>query len=199
MKVRSKRLTAMLVLAAVAVPGGAVTWAAYTATTDNGGDQIEAGSVQIDDDDAGGAMLSLVSAQPGATDTGCIKVTFNGSLDSTVRLYGSTGGTGLDPYLDLKVKRGVNTPSDPGFDSCANFQADGTDYIGAGAGVVYEGSVQGYPDNYAAGQVDPTAGSPETWTNGESHVYKIEVTQRFNTAGNGLNATQAFTWEARNQ
>jgi predicted dehydrogenase len=196
---RRKRLAGLLVAAAILVPAGGVTYAAYVATTGNSGNRIEAGSVKLDDDDAGAAMLTLANAQPGATDTGCIKVTFNGSLASTVRLYGTTGGTGLDPYLDLRVTRGSNSPSDPGFDSCANFQPDATDYIGAGSGVVYEGTLQGYPDNYAAGQVDPTAGSPETWTSSESHVYKIEVTQRFNPLANGLNATQSFTWEARNQ
>lgn len=199
MKTRSRKVTALLVALALALPVGGVTLAAYVATTDSSGNRIEAGSVKIDDDDANAAMLSLANAQPGATDTSCLKVTFNGSIDSTVRLYGTTGGIGLDPYLDLRVTRGANSPSDPGFDSCANFSPDGTDYIGAGNGVIYEGSLQGYPDDYAAGQVDPTAASPETWTNGESHVYKIEVTQRFNVLASGLSATQSFTWEARNQ
>jgi hypothetical protein len=47
--------------------------------------------------------------------------------------------------------------------------------------------------------VDPPSGGPESWTNGESHVYKLEVQLRHNLAAQGLNATQEFTWEARNQ
>jgi hypothetical protein len=196
----SRRIVGMLALGALVVAtAGGVTWAAFTATTVNSGDEVQSGTVKLDDNDNGSAVLALSAAEPGAADTGCIKVTFNGSLASTVRLFGTTSGTGLDQYLDLKVTRGSYTPSDPGFDSCTNFQPDATDYLGLGAGVVYEGTLQGYADNYTAGIVDPPSGGPESWTNGESHVYKLEVQLRHNLAAQGLNATQAFTWEARNQ
>lgn len=196
----SRRIVGMLALGALVVAtAGGVTWAAFTATAVNSGDEIQSGTVKLDDNDNGSAVLALSAAEPGAADTGCIKVTFNGSLASTVRLFGTTSGTGLDQYLDLKVTRGSYTPSDPGFDSCTNFQPDVTDYLGLGAGVVYEGTLQGYPDSYAAGIVDPLSGGPESWTNGESHVYKLEVQLRHNLAAQGLNATQQFTWEARNQ
>ena len=197
---RSKRLTAMVVLAAVAVPGAAVTYAAYTATTDNSGNQIESGSVQIGDNDGGSsALFALAGMLPGTTDSGCIKVSYGGSLNSTVRLYGNTSGSGLDQYVDLKVTRGVNTPSDPAFDGCGNFQADGIDYIGKGNGVVYDGTLQDFPDDYAGGVVDPTAGSPESWTNNESHVYRFTVTLQSDVLAEGKNATQSVTWEARSQ
>ena len=144
-------------------------------------------------------MLSFSGALPGATDAGCIKVIYSGSLSSNVRLYGTTTGSGLDQYLDLKITRGRFTGADPAFAECDGFEADSTDYIGAGQGVVYNGTVQNFPDDYANGRVDPTSGSPETWTTGESHVYKIEVTLQNNLGAQGKNATQEFTWEARNQ
>jgi hypothetical protein len=195
-----RRLVGMLALGAIVVAtAGGVTWAAFTATTVNSGDQVQSGTVKLDDNDNDSAVLALSAAEPGAADSGCIKVTFNGSLASTVRLYGTTGGSGLDQYLELKVTRGSYTPADPGFDSCTNFQPDATDYLGLGAGVVYESTVQGYADDYAGGLVDPLSGSPESWTNGESHVYKLEIQLRHNLAAQGLNATQVFTWEARNQ
>jgi hypothetical protein len=196
---RRVKLGTMLVVGLVAAAAGSGTLAAFVATTQNDGNRIESGSVAIGDNDSDSAVLSLTGAEPGASDSGCIKVTFNGSLDSDVRLYGTTSGSGLDQYLDLKVTRGTYTPTEPAFDSCNNFQADSTDYIGQGAGVVYKGTVQGFPDDYAAGVVDPPSGGPETWTNGESHVYKLEVQLRHNVAAQGLNATQAFTWEGRNQ
>jgi hypothetical protein len=195
---RSRTIAAMLVLGLIAVAAGGATWAAFTATTGGGGDRIEAGSVKLDDNDSDSPLLSLSAAQPGATDSGCIKVTYAGSLDSGVRLYGTTIGSGLDQYLDLKVTRGIYSPSDPGFDSCTTFQPDGTDYIGAGNGVIYNGTVQGYADSYATGLADPLPASPETWATDESHVYKIEVTLQSNFAAQSLNATQTFTWEARN-
>jgi hypothetical protein len=196
---RRGKVATMLVVGAVAATAGSGTFAAFVATSQNNGDRIESGSVSIGDNDNDAAVLTLSNVEPGASDSGCIKVSFTGSLDSTVRLYGTTTGTGLDQYVDLKVTRGVYTPTDPSFDSCNNFQADSTDYIGQGAGVVYKGTVQGFPDNYAGGVVDPPSGGPETWTTNETHVYKLEVQLRHNLSAQGLNATQSFTWEARNQ
>ena len=196
---RSRKLAALLVLGAVAAAGGSGTFAAFTATTTTAGQRIEAGSLQLTDNDGGSAVLALAAAQPGAVDEGCIKVSFNGSLPSTVRLYGTTGGSGLDSYLELKVTRGSYSPSEPAPGSCTNFQPDATNYVGQGAGVVYNGTLQGYPDTYAAAVVDPPSGGAESWTNGESHVYKLEVTLRHNVAAQGLNASQQFTWEARSQ
>jgi hypothetical protein len=195
-----RRLAALIALAALAAAGaGSVTWAAYTATAANTGDGIASGIVKLDDNDGDSALLALSAAEPGAADSGCIKVTFAGSLPSTVRLYGTTSGTGLDQYLDLRVTRGSYTPTEPSFQSCTNFQPDPTDYLGLGGGVVYDDTLQGYPDSYAAGLVDPPSGGPESWTSGESHVYKLELSLRHNLAAQGLTASQQFIWEARNQ
>jgi hypothetical protein len=191
---------ALVVAVVVAAIGcGIGSWAAYRALVQNSGNAIAAGTVAVGDNDGGSAKLSLSSALPGDSDTDCIKVTYTGSLASTVRLYGTTTGTGLDPYLDLKVTRGTYSPSDPGDGSCTNFSADGTDYIGAGAGVIYNGTLQGYADTYAAGLVDPTSGSPESWTTNEAHVYKLQVTLQDNSAAENKTANQNFAWEARNQ
>jgi hypothetical protein len=187
------------VLALLALAAGGVTFAAFRATSANDGDIVEAGSVSLSDNGDGSNIVSLSGAVPGATTSACIKVTYGGSLPATVRLHGTTTGSGLDQYLDLKVTRGTYNPSTPAFKSCSNFQADGTDYVGAGNGVIYNGTLQGFPDNYAAGLVDPTSGSPESWTNAEAHVYRFDVTVQQNFAAQGLDATQTFTWEARNQ
>ena len=174
------------------------TWAAFNDTGLNANNFFIVGTVDIDDNDNSGFMLGLTNAVPGNSDTSCIKVSFAGTLSSSVRLYGTTTGTGLDQYLTLTVTRGVYTPSEPAFDSCTNFSADGTNYIGGGNGVIYNGTLQAFPDNYAAGLVDPTSGSPEVWSTNESHVYRFVVTLQNNTSAAGKNATQAFTWEARN-
>jgi len=198
MKPRLKHAVGLLAAMAVVLPVGGVTLAAYTSDTPSTGNRIEAGSVDLRDNDSGAALLSLSGAIPGDTDSGCIKVTYQGSLPSTVKLYGTTGGTGLDQYLSLKVTRGTYSGSDPGYDSCTGFQPDATDYIGAGPGIVYDGTLQDYPDDYATAVADPPGG-PATWTTGEEHVYKLEVTVQANLAAQGKTATQTFTWEARNQ
>jgi hypothetical protein len=196
---RRRKLGAMATVALVIAAAGTGTFAAFVATTQNSGDRIESGSVKLEDNDNDSAVLTLNSAQPGATDSGCIEVKYGGTLGSGLRLYGTTSGSGLDQYLDLTVTRGVYDPSDPGFDSCTNFQPDGTNYIGAGNGVIYDGTLQGFADDWATGLVDPTNASPETWTTDEIHIYKLEVTLQSNLGAQGKDATQTFTWEARNQ
>ena len=171
---RWRRLGVLCVLALLVPAAGGVTFAAYTATSANGGNGLEAGSVKLSDNG-------------------------DGSIPSTVRLHGTTTGTGLDAYLDLKVTRGSYSPSTPAFKSCANFQPDATNYIGAGNGVIYNGTLQGFPDDYASGLVDPLSGSPESWTTGESHVYRLDVTLQSNFGAQGKTAAQVFRWEARNQ
>jgi predicted ribosomally synthesized peptide with SipW-like signal peptide len=190
----------MLVVALLGAVAAIGTWSAFSSTTQNPGNTFAAGTVSLTDNDnpVDSPMFTMSNMVPGSTDTGCIKVSYTGTLTSNVRLYGTTTGTGLAPFLNLKVTRGVYTPTDSAFDSCTNFSADTTNYIGSGAGVMFNGTLAGYPDDYAGGLVDPTSGSPEAWTNPENHVYKFEVTLQDNNSAQGLNATQVFTWEARN-
>jgi predicted ribosomally synthesized peptide with SipW-like signal peptide len=191
-----KLLVSALILGALGLVAGAATWSAFSSNTDNPGNTFEAGTVSLADNDGGGTLLSLTNANPGATTSGCIQVTYGGNLDADVRLFGSVSGT-LAQYLTLKVTRGSNTGA---FPNCS-FTADTRDYIGQGAGVIYNGNLSAFPASYAAGVVDPdnSTGGPETWSNGEGHAYKLEVTLQNNTAAQGQSATASFTWEARNQ
>jgi hypothetical protein len=168
-----------------------------------------AGEVCLADNDAGTALFSMGNMAPGSSEASCIKVSYTGTQPAGIRLYGSTTGTGLDQYLKLKVTRGkYDPPPEPAFDSCTNFVADSTNYVGAGPGVLYDGTLQGYPDDppgYSGGLADPAdcAAPPcpaEQWTFlPESHVYKFEVTlpSDASNAVQGLTAGQTFVWEAR--
>ena len=194
-----RRLEVLAALAAVAFAmsvAGHSVYASFSRTTGSSGNAFATGTVDIGDNDGAGAMLSLSSASPGASDTGCIKVTYTGSLAAAVHLYASASG-GLAPYLDLTVTRG--TDSSPSFDSCGGFSADSTDYIGAGAGVVYSGTLAAYPATYAAGVIDASASAPATWNTNDAHSYKFVITLQNNSAAQGLSATATFDWEARNQ
>ena len=193
---RRRLLLSALVLAGLVAVSGAATYSAFSSQTSNTGNSFAAGTVLITDNDLGTAMLALSNAKPGDNDTSCILLTYSGTLDSTVRLYGTVAG-GLAPYLTLTVTRG--TDSAPSFDSCASFSADPTDYIGAGAGVIYQAALSAFPATYATGLVDPTSGSPESWTASEVHSYRFVVTLVNDNNAQGQNATAAFTWEAQNQ
>ena len=51
-------------------------------------------------------MFSAGNMKPGDTLVGCIEVTYQGSLDSEVHLYGALNAGTLDAYLDLDIDRG---------------------------------------------------------------------------------------------
>lgn len=193
-----RRVAVGISVVALAAATSVGAYAAFTATTSNGGNSFAAGTVALSDNDAGTALFTTLTAMK-ANDSGtnCIRVRSDGSLSSTVTLYGSVAGS-LAPYLSLTVTRGTDPA--PSFGSCATFTADATNYIGQGAGVIYQGALSGFPSTYAAGITDPAVGGgTETWTQNEVHVYKFVVTAGTNTAAQGLSATASFTWEARSQ
>jgi hypothetical protein len=104
---RWRRFGVLGLLGLLVPAAGGITFAAYTATNANTGDRLEAGSVKLTDNGDGSSLMSLSGAVPGNTASACIKVSYNGSLPASVRLHGTTTGSGLDQYLDLKVTRGV--------------------------------------------------------------------------------------------
>jgi hypothetical protein len=185
-----KLLFVVLALAVVAAATGTATFAAFVSLTSNAGNSFESGTVSISDNDAAAALLSIASGKPGNSDTGCIRVTYGGSLDASVRLYASVSGA-LAPYMTLTVTRG--TDAAPSFDSCKSFTADVINYIGAGAGVIYSGTLSGFPAAYDGGIVDP-----ETWATSAAHSYKFVVSVNDDTNAQGLSSSVDFHWEARN-
>lgn len=191
-----RKLALSVVVVALVGTAVATTWSAMSATTSNDGNTFATGTVSLSDNDSNQTALSLAGAQPGTTTTGCIEVSYGGSLSSEVKLFGTTSGA-LAPYLTLKVTRGTNSAT---FPNCS-FTPDSRNYIGQGAGVVYNGTLSSFPSSYAAGIADPdnATGSPETWTSPEAHAYKLEVTLQNASAAQGQSATASFTWEARNQ
>lgn len=196
MRRRVQLLAGTTAIGVAAMLAGRSVYASFESTTSVTDNRFSTGTVAIGDNDGGSAMLSLTSVSPGASDTGCIKVTYTGSLPAAVRMYATVTG-GLGPYLDLTVWRG--TDSSPSFGSCAGFTADATDYLGAGAGIVYTGTLAGFPASAATGIRDASTGAPETWSTDEAHSYKFVVTLANNDAAQGLAATASFAWEATNQ
>lgn len=167
-------LTASVFGMVLSIIGGG-TWAAFSDTTSNADNDFSTGTVSISNDLGATAMFEVPAMAPLQTETGCIEVTYTGSLASTVRLYGTTDAGGLDAYLDLVVERGT---------SCAAFGV---------ATELYDGTLAAYPDAYAGGVVDTDA----SWTTGEMAAYRFTVTLQNDDAAQGLDVDQAFTWEAR--
>jgi hypothetical protein len=163
-----------------------VSNAAFSAPTSNPGNSFAAGDVAIADNDSGVALFNTANMAPGDTATGCIEVTYSGSLDAEVRLYGAVaGGTGLEAYLDLKIERGSG--------SCAAF---------GGATVVWENSTDGDLGVFLAGHTDFAAGV-DAWAavgggSADMVPYRFTVTLQDDNGAQGESAVVSFTWEAQN-
>ena len=161
------------------------SFAAFSDTTDNSGNTWSTGTVVLTDDDGGvSAMFTVLDMAPLVPVTECIVVTYEGSLvPADVNLYGVSGGTGLDAYLDVIVEEG----SGGTFASCAGFTAIGP--------AIFTGtlaSFAGTHTDFASG-----AGAWNPAVNPESRTYRFTVTLQDANGAQGLDATATFTWEAQ--
>jgi hypothetical protein len=195
-----KLLMSLIAVALTAMSIAAATWSSFSSTTANPSNGFSAGTVNISDNDAG-ATFSLPNMVPGTTVSGCIQVTYTGSLTSAVHLYGSASGA-LQPYLNLTVTRG--SESAPSFPSCSSFTPDATDYMGAGAGVVYSGTLANFMSShtsFADGLVDaPGAANGQSWTTNSAHSYQFtfSLPSGVSSAAQGQSTTATLDWEAQN-
>jgi hypothetical protein len=136
--------------------------------------------VTLADDDAEMAMFAVSDLAGGRSVSRCLQVTYEGEGPAILRLYGSAAGTGLAPYLNLRVEQG----SGGGFDSCAGF---------AGS-VVYTGTLAQFAAmhaDFASGVTLPAQPDPAPLT------YRFTATVANAAAAQGRDATADFWWEAQ--
>ena len=151
----------------------------------------------LTDNDSGAALLSLTAAGPGDTDTSCITVTYTGSLASSVRLHGATGGSGLADNLDLIVTRGSGAGGvrrlrrvHPRRDRLHRRRRRGGLLRHAHRLPRYLRHGTRRPHRGRTGVVDQPRVAPVP--------DRLVVTVQDANAAQGRDATQTFTWEARN-
>lgn len=162
------------------------TIAAFDSTSSAEGNGFAAGTVYLSSDAGGeGTTLSIPNGGPGSTAVSYTTVDYTGTLPADVRIYGTAAGTGLDRYLRITVTRGTGEG--------AAFVPDAADYTGAGAGVVFRGTLAEFPTTWGAGIVDPA-----TWSGPESHSFRFRATLADDAGAMGLTAAADFHWEARN-
>jgi hypothetical protein len=185
-KTRKILLTLVIVGAAGALASVGV-FSAFSSTTSNPGNDFAAGTVTIGDNDAGVAAYDVSGAAPGDSGERCIKVTYSGSLASTVTLYRSafTGGTGLDGYVDVAVTKGTGDQPD-----CSDF---------SGGSSVYSGELSAFPSSYGSGLSLTNGSGNAAWGQDDAVTYRVRATLQDDNGAQGLTAgTHSFTWEARN-
>ena len=194
----SRRKKALLTTLVVGVVVGLIVFgvfSAFSATTSNNNNQFSAGSVSISDNHSASALYDVSGATPGTSSTAsCIKVTYSGSLASTVKLYRSafTGGTGLDTYLNLAITKGTGN------------QTDCSDFTPASSGSsVYNSTLSGLGTSFgdAAAITLTNAGGSSTWSSSDAVTYKFvaSLPSNVSSSANGkVTGTHSFTWEAQN-
>jgi len=183
---------------------GGIVWqasqAAFSKSTSANSNTFSAGSVTITNERTGAVVFASTSNMvPGATQTKCVAVTYQGSVDAEVRMYASTyDDTGqLAQYLNLTIEEGdggeyaddcrSSNPSNP-------FTASATGLSNVSAQSAFTGLNAKVDYAHAMfGSWTPTGGGNETKT------YRISYTIPSNVSDNaqGKSLILGFTWEAR--
>jgi hypothetical protein len=170
------------------------TSAAFTATTSNPGNRIQAGTVAVGDSDAGtGVLYNALNQKPGSGNgptAACIRVTYSGSLASAVKLYSSAVSDGAS--FRLKVERGSGLTGPAANMNCTGFTSSSTPF---------DAGMDTFPTTYAAG-IDGKAAAA-AWSTGDTVDYRFTVYTIDDTTPNAHTAakdtgTHSFTWEAQN-
>jgi predicted ribosomally synthesized peptide with SipW-like signal peptide len=184
-----KILRSLVVLGVVGAVATAGAFSAFSSQTDNPNNQITAGTVAVQDNDAGGALYSVAGAKPLDPKENCIEVKYTGSLPADVHLYRTPGALGtLAPYANVKVEYG--TQASPSFPSCTGFNS---------AGTLYDGDLPGLATTYGGGYA-ASPGVDNDWDQNETLVYRVTVSIDDDNNAQGLTTgTHTLRWEARNQ
>lgn len=191
-------LAALLGLALVAAMITRTSEAAFTATTDNTGNYFNGGTVTLTDDDGLVALFSVDAMEPGQIETGCLQVSYDGTITtpSAVKVYGGgftdvTGAdgasVGLSDHLLVTIEEGSNAV----FNDCSTFTPSAT--------VLTSTALATFNTNngdYATGV--------GTWTpiaTGEVRAYRVtvELDELTPDTEEGAGTTGvAFVWEVQN-
>ncbi len=121
-------LTTLLLLGVVGSVAGWGVYSAFTATTTNSGNTITAGTVSISQHAGSTTLYSLTNQGPGSSTVKCIRVTYGGSLASSVKLYTSAVTNGA--AFNLQVERGSGITAPDNTMNCTGFTASSTAYNG---------------------------------------------------------------------
>jgi len=205
---RSTRRRALRVAAPVAglLAAGLLVWqgsyAAFSATTDNGSQTWATGSLTLTNDGGTGTYAASTTAIfnetnlkiPSSTVTKCLTVKAGGA-GGTLQFYrGAVSGTnsaGLAPQISLTIKRSPVAATDPGVtQNCTGFNA-GT------AVAVASTTLSALPTTYATGL--GSVAVPSGATQFVVYQFAYQLTSTGSNAGdNGLQSSSAqapFNWE----
>jgi hypothetical protein len=186
-----KLLLSLLVVGAIGAVAGWGAYSAFTATTTNSGNTITAGTVAIAQHAGATTLYSGSDMGPGSSIVKCVRVTYTGSLASSVKLYASAGITNGSAF-NLQVERGSGLSSPDNTMNCTGFSTSST---------AFNGTLDTLATTYAGG-VDGKAGGG-AWATNDAVDYRFTVTVVDDATPNAhtsalASGAHSFTWEARN-
>jgi hypothetical protein len=186
MSKHKKVLVTVLVAGLATALGGFGIFAAFSGTTSNPGNSFAAGTVTIADNDGGTALFNASNQKPGNNDR-CIKVTYTGTLDATVKLY-SSAITGDGSAFNVTVTKGTGDAAD-----CSDFVA-GSDVYGPNTLANFASQA-----DWASGlTVNP--GAATKWVTNDAVTFRFRISVPDDNAAQGDSVSPfSLTWEAQNQ
>jgi hypothetical protein len=165
--------------------------ATFSNVTDNTGNSIAAGDVDLVDDDTGSSIFTISAMEPGQTAIDCILVTYQGSVPdpSRVSVYsgGFTDSGDFATYLNLTIEEGTGGS----YGDCTGFSSENTIETG-GTLADFDTTHTNYANG--AGVWDP-ASTPVSKTN--------RITVELDAAAPNSEESESvtgltFTWEIQN-
>ena len=192
----SRILRTLAVVGVVGSLAGLGVFSAFSSRTENPGNEVEAGTVVLTDNDAGSAAYNIQNAKPGDSDQACIKVTYSGSLDSTVKLYTTASSVAdLGPHVDLEITPGTQvTPN-----------LDCTGFVPALSGAIFDDTLASFQSSHNAfsnGLADNPGSVASKWSTNDSVVYRVKATLAANapdSAQGDTTGVHTIRWDAQNQ
>lgn len=190
MSKKHKVLLTVLIVGLGGALAGFGVFSAFSSTTTNPGNTFEAGTVSLTDNDGSASLFSnATKAKPGVDYDKCIRVTYGGTLDATVKLYASAisaDGSKVNVQVDK---------------SATGSQADCSD-IGATTTVYSATSLSTFGSTHSgfANGLEVNPGAATKWVQNDAVTYRFRLTVPDNNANQGASISSfTLTWEAQNQ
>lgn len=185
-------LRSLLVIGAAGAIAAFGTFSAFSSSTENPGNEIDAGTVALSDNDSASALYDVDAAHPGTTVDRCITVAYTGDLDADVKLYLPDAVGPLGDFVNVTVTAG--TDPTPTFGDCSGFVAAAGPPLFAGTLSALRTAHTGWGNGLA------TAPEGDTEWNGSDEVtYRVQLTMQDDNDAQGLGTgAHRIMWEARN-
>lgn len=136
---------------------------------------VEAGTLELSDDDKGETLIDVAGLAPGRPIERCLEVSYNGSVLPAMVSFTPTSDGPLAPYMNLHVEQGTGGT----FGSCGGFES---------LAVVADGNLADLSGTTT--DVGSVVESPS------SISFRVVVELLDDGAAQGLHTTFALTWEA---